>query len=165
MKHAIHAAILCAAASVVACGAGNQDPAEMKSEVEVTGCLTGTGDEFVLTELDRAETGTTIAAPSTESYRLIGDASVFRQHVGRQVRVSGMADTPEVAIVREAAPAVAASPGVGTSGSESTGTSAGQAPAAGAGPTPKVATEQQTRLEISSLRVRSVAPTGSSCTR
>jgi hypothetical protein len=133
----------------------------MKAEVEVTGCLTGANDQFVLTEFDRADTGTTIASPATESYRLIGDVGALRQHVGKQVRVSGMAEAPDVAIVRESSPpAPAAQPGVGTSGSQ------GAQPAQGsnAGSQPKISTEQQTRLEISSLRVREVTVTGGSCT-
>jgi hypothetical protein len=137
-----------------ACG-GNQDPEAIKSEVEVTGCLTSNNDQFVLTELDRADTGTTIASPTTESYRLIADAGILRPHVGKQVRVSGMAEAPDVAILRESSPPVPApQPGVGTSGSEA-------APQSG---TPKVSTEQQTRLEISSLRVREVTATGGNCT-
>ena len=135
----------------------SQDPEEIKSEVEVMGCLTSANDQFVLTELDRAETGTTIASPATESYRLIGDADTLRPHVGNRVRVSGMAEAPDIAIVRESSPPVpAAQPGVGTSGN--------QAPESGAGQRPKVSTEQQTRLEISSLRVRAVTATGGSCT-
>jgi hypothetical protein len=132
----------------------------MKSEIEVTGCLTGTNDQFVLTELDRADTGTTIASPATETYTLIGDANTLRPHVGKQVRVSGMTETPDVAIVRESSPpTTAAQPGVGTSGS----TASPPTPELNAGERPKVSTEQQTRLEVSSLRVRSVTPTGSNC--
>jgi hypothetical protein len=149
------AAIALCANLAVACGSRNPD--ELKSEVEVTGCLTGTNDQFVLTELDRAETGTTIASPATESYQLIGDSASLRPHVGKQVRVNGMAETPEVAIVRESSPAPAAQPGVGTSGSA-------RSPAADPSAEPKVATEQQTRIEFSSLRVRTVTPTGRTCT-
>jgi hypothetical protein len=146
-------ALLCAAAIQVACAPAERASNETRSEVEVTGCLTGSDDRFVLTELDRAETATTIASPSTESYRLIGDVSVLRQHVGQQVRISGMAEPADVAIVRETSPASpAAPPAVGTGGEEK--------PAADR---PKVSTEQQTRLETSALQVRSVKPTGSRC--
>ena len=140
-------AIACAVVTA-ACG-NNRDPDEIKSEIEVTGCLTGTDDTFVLTELNRADTGTTAAAPATESYNLVGDASVLRQHVGQQVRVAGMTETPDVAIMRESSPPVPAE-GVGTGGSTS-------------GATPQVNTQARTRLEVSTLRVRSVAPTGSAC--
>jgi hypothetical protein len=138
--------------------AGERDPNEAaKAEVEVTGCLTGKDGEFVLTELDRGDTGAS-GAPSTETYRLMGDANVFRQHVGRQVRVAGLADAPAVAVVRESSPAApAGNPTVGTTGTD--------AAAGRPGETPKVSTEQQTRLEVSELQVRSVTPTGGDCAR
>lgn len=148
--------LLCAAAIQVACGSAERAANETRSELEVTGCLTGSDDRFVLTELDRADTATTIASPSTESYRLIGDVSVLRQHVGQQVRVSGMAEAADVAIIRESSPpAPAGPPAVGTGGEEK--------PAAEPGARPKVSTEQQTRLETSALQVRSVTPTGTRC--
>jgi hypothetical protein len=152
------------AAGLMACTAG-QNADEVKSEVEVTGCLTSSGDRFVLTSLDRADTGTTIASPATETYQLIGDVNAFRPHVGTQVRISGMAEAPDVAVVRESSPAAPVSqPGVGTSGTAAPNANAGAAAEAPAGATPKVSSEQQTRLEISSLRVREFAPTGRSCT-
>ena len=158
MRPGFLAIVICAAAAG-ACSTGN--PQEIKSEVEVTGCLTGTNDQFVLTELDRADTGTTIASPATESYRLIGDANTLRQHVGKQVRVSGMAEAPDVAIVRESSPpAPAAQPGVGTSGSQ---TPPPLTQDSNAGQAPRISTESQTRLELSSLRVRTVSPTGGTC--
>ena len=152
------AVALCAG---LAAACGSRRPDEMKSAIEVTGCLTGTNDQFVLTELDRAETGTTIASPATETYKLLGEAAALRPHVGQQVRVSGMAETPDVAIVRESSPpAPASEPGVGTSGN----TEPQATPDPSAGARPRISTEQQTRLEVSSLRVRSVTPTGRSCT-
>jgi hypothetical protein len=155
MKRTIQMALVCMAAA--ACAA-ERDPSEMAtSDVEITGCLTGKDNEFYLTELDRADTGTTIAAPSTESYRLMGEAGVLRQHVGKQVRVAGLAKAPDVAIIRETSPAApAGTPAVGTSG---TGAAAGTP-----GETPKVSIGQETRLEVSSLQVRSVTPTGGDCT-
>jgi hypothetical protein len=151
----------------MACTAG-QDADEVKSEVEVTGCLTGSGDRFVLTQLDRADVGTTNATPATETYNLIGDVNAFRPHVGTEVRISGMAEAPDVAVVRESSPAAPVSqPGVGTAGSAppnaNAGAGAGAAAEAPAGATPKVSSTQETRLEISSLRVREVAPTGKRC--
>lgn len=152
------------AAAAAGCAAGRSAD-ELKSEVEVVGCLTGANGEFVLTQLDRANTGTTIAAPSTESYRLIGDANALRPHVGSQVRVAGMAEAPDVAVVRESSPAAAAGqPGVGTAGNAAPQPAPGTAAEAPAAGTPKVMTEQQTRLEVSSLQVRSIAATGKSCT-
>jgi hypothetical protein len=150
MLNVAHAALLLTAAAQIACGAAERDPNEAKAEIEVTGCLAGSDDRFVLTELDRADTATTIASPSTEIYRLIGDVSVLRQHVGQEVRVSGMAETPDVAIVRESSPA--SPPSVGTGGDQTE-----------PGAAPKVVTGQQTRIETSSLQVRSVTPTGNRC--
>ena len=147
-----------------------------------TGCLTAEGDRFVLTALESAapggaakpdaggaapsqpqsgttpsaQTGTTASAqPTTESYQLIGNEEEFRQHVGKQVRVTGEADPPKVAEVREATPPTAAAPGA-------TGT-AGQAEPAKPGE-PQVATTTQTRLEVTQLRVQTIAPTGEACT-
>jgi hypothetical protein len=75
--------------------------------------------------------------------------------------VSGMAEPPDVTIVRESSPATpAAQPGVGTSGSQTPPS----AQDSNAKQPPKISTEQQTRLEISSLRVRTVSPAGGTCT-
>lgn len=152
MKRMLIVTVGCLAA--VACAA-ERDPNDMKTDVEITGCLTGKDGEFVLTELDRSDTGTTIASPATESYRLVGDANVLRPHVGKQVRIAGMADTPAVAVVRETSPAAPAGSPVGTSGTD--------AAAGRPGATPKVSTAQQARIEVSSLQVRAVTPTGSDC--
>jgi hypothetical protein len=150
-------AFVLAVAAAGACGGSDESLASLKSEIEVTGCLTSSGDKFVLTELDRSDTGTTIAAPSTETYTLVGDNDALRQHVGRQVRVAGVADTPAIAIVRESSPAAPDTPPVA-------GTTGSGAPApAGAAPRANVATESQTRIEVSELRVRTIAPTGSEC--
>lgn len=159
IQNVARAVLLCATAVQFACGGAGRDSKETRSEIEVTGCLTGADDRFVLTELDRADTATTIASPSTESYRLIGDVSVLRQHVGQEVRVSGMAEAPDVAIVRESSPAApAVPPAVGTGGDQPP---SGGRP--GPGAAPKVSTQQQTRLETSALQVRSIAATGSRC--
>ena len=84
-----------------------------------------------------------------DTYLPRAEFGVFRQHVGQQVSVAGMTETPDVAIMRESSPPVPAE-GVGTGGSTS-------------GATPQVNTQARTRLEVSTLRVRSVAPTGSAC--
>lgn len=117
--------------------------------VSETGCLTASGDRFVLTNLER----TGDAAATTESYQLVGDAGELRKLVGRQVRVSGEADPPKVAEVREVSPAAPA----GTSGQEP--------PPAGAQPDqPQVSTTQETRLEVTQLHVRSIEQTADACT-
>ena len=152
MKPAVLLSILAIAASAAACGQANRDPDEQRSETEVVGCLTSSGDRFVLTSLERSDTGTTIAAPATESYVLKGKDDELRPHVGKQVRVSGMSDTPSVAIAREASPAAPA-------GSQQPAGTAGQQPGGGA----QVRTEEQTRLEIAELTVREVQDTGRPC--
>ena len=94
-------------------------------------------------------------------FAAVAMCAALRPHVGKQVRVSGMAETPDVAIVRESSPPASVSqPGVGTSGN----TTPEPTPDPNAGARPRISTEQQTRIEVSSLRVRSVIPTGSACT-
>lgn len=130
-----------------------------------TGCVTADGDRFVLTALESAaasgaakpEAGTaspTASAQSTtESYQLIGKDDELRQLVGKQVRVSGEADPPKVAEVRESTPPTSASGATGT---------AGQAEPPKPGE-PKVATSTETRLEVTQLRVQSIEATGEAC--
>ena len=164
----------------VACG-GNKEEAEIaEREPEVsgrgedrpvpiteTGCLTAAGDRFVLTALERGAAGAQAqqgggaanptAAPgqsTTESYQLIGDEEQLRQHVGKQVRVTGEAEPAKVAEVRESTPPSAASGATGT---------AGQAEPAKPGE-PSVATATQTRLEVTQLRVQTITATGEACT-
>lgn len=113
-----------------------------------TGCLTGTGNRFVLTGLQSAA-GTQQATQqrtTTSTYQLVGMEDELRKHVGRQVRISGEAPPPQVAEVREATPSAQ----VGTAGQ----------PSANA----QVTTETQTRFEVTQLRVQSVTPTGDECT-
>ena len=162
----------------VACGGGKDETEIAESKPAVggrddgrpmaitqTGCLTAQGDRFVLTALESAaapdaakpEAGsaspTASAQPTTESYQLIGNDDELRPLVGKQVRVSGEADPPKVAEVRESTPPSAASGATGT---------AGQAEPAKPGE-PKVATSTETRLEVTQLRVQSIAATGEAC--
>ena len=106
--------------------------------VTESGCLTASGDRFVLTAL---ETG----AAETEMYQLVGKEEELRRHVGREVRVTGDAEPAHiVADLRETTPATPA----GTSGT-----------ANGA----QVQTEAHTRLETRKMRVATVTPTGDDC--
>jgi hypothetical protein len=107
--------------------------------ISETGCLTASGNRYALTAL---ETG---GIAETELYQLIGQEDELRQHVGREVRVVGDAEPPQIADVREISPATPA----GTSGAE--------------GDQPQVQTQTQTRLETRRLRVTSVTPTGDEC--
>ena len=161
----------------VACG-GSKDEAEIAERdpsvgdrgearpvaITQTGCLTAQGDRFVLTALESAAAGTAkpepgaqsptaSAQPTTESYQLIGNDDELRPLVGKQVRVSGEADAPKVAEVRESTPPTAASGATGT---------AGQAEPAKPGE-PQVATSTETRLEVTQLRVQSITATGEAC--
>jgi len=127
--------------------------------VIVEGCLTASGDRFVLSELDRGKPGPRVAAqqgerpaaeeePTTESYRLVGMDDTLRPLVGQRVEITGASEPEKVVDVRESAPATA------PAGERAAGTS---------GSDPQVSTVQTTRLEISDLRVRSVQATGARC--
>ena len=109
--------------------------------LEETGCLTASGDRFVLTALE-ANGG----AAETELYQLVGVEDQLRQHVGREVRVTGMAEPAQIATVRESsAPAP-----VGTAGAKD-------------GAQPEVRTESQTKIETRKMRVTTVNATGGDC--
>ena len=162
----------------VACGGGKDETEIAESKPAVansgdsrpvpiseTGCLTADGDKFVLTALERGAPGaarpeqgsppaTAGAQPTTEAYQLIGNESELRPLVGQQVRVTGEADPPKVAEVRESTPPTSASTATGT---------AGQAEPARPGE-PQVSTQTATRLEVTQLRVQSVTGTGQACT-
>ena len=125
---------LCASVGI-ACGVSK------RVGVSETGCLIASGDRFVLAAL---ETG---GRPSTELYQLMGADDDLRKNVGREVRVTGLAEPASVAEVREISPATP----VATSGSADNGTQ------------PQVRTEAETRLETRTLRVQSVTATGNEC--
>ena len=130
--------------------------------VDVRGCLTASGDRFVLTTLrdtDAAKepTSSATAVPTTETYQLVSASEAdLQKYVGQEVRVAGEADAARVADVRELTPAVPADRnaqhGVGTSGRDGTN-----------GGTPTVKTEEDTHFEVRKLRVSSVTPTGGAC--
>jgi hypothetical protein len=143
---------LCLGLTVGCGGRSDETPAEEARDdkdidisetttVTETGCLTSSGDRFVLAAL---ETGG--PAAETELYQLIGSENELRQHVGREVRVSGMAEPAQVATVRESS---AAAP-TGTAGAPQ-------------GAKPEVTTQAETRLETRRMRVTTVTPTGDEC--
>ena len=107
-----------------------------------TGCLTASGDRFVLAALESGGAG----AAATELYQLVGLESELRPHVGREVRVNGMAEPAEVATVRESSSAEAPTATAGEQGTQ-----------------PQVRTDAETRLETRRMRVTSVAATGDEC--
>ena len=128
--------------------------------VSVTGCLTASGDRFVLTSLLPGDTSEPLARatgrpyPATEVYELEGANQKLRQYVGWQVRVSGEAPPRAIAIVQEHSPVLSASPStVGT---------AGQSPSQVDG-RERVSTQQQIRFEMTTLRVTSVTAISNLC--
>ena len=132
---------------LVGCGGRDRDADEKTAEVRPTsvtemGCLTARGDRFVLTDLERGE-----GEATTETFQLVGNEDELRKHVGKQVRVTGEAEAPKVAVVQESTPAAPGAKPEGTAGSAE----------------PKVATQSETRLEARTLTVSTVEPTGASC--
>ena len=127
-------AILCISLSA-ACGRPSQATA-----VTEVGCVTASGNNYVLTSLEPGE------RPATELYQLVGNAAELQEHVGREVLITGEADPARIAEVRETAPAAP----VGTAGSS------GNADA-------QVRTESQVRIEARKLRVLEVTATGDEC--
>src|SRR5687767_12993527 len=87
---------------------GDEDGAPQLISAE--GCLTASGDRYVLTEL-KAEEG------SAESYRLVGRDDDLRAHVGTRVKISGESEPEQVVEVRQSTEGSAVSPpATGTSG-------------------------------------------------
>jgi hypothetical protein len=127
---------------------------------DVSGCLTASGDRYVLTSLEpvtttgggptRNENANAPGAPpvpTTETYQLIGGSPAeLHKYVGQQVHVTGEADPARVAELRESTPPV------GTSGAERPGPQQ-----------PKVSTEETTRVELRKLRVSSITGAGGPC--
>jgi hypothetical protein len=142
----------CCLALSVGCGGRSEEgpAADPDDDVDIeetttiveTGCLTAKGDRFVLTALERGG-----RRAETEMYQLDGNGEVLQRHVGREVRVTGIAEPAQVAEVTERSPATPA----GTAGTAD-------------GTQPQVQTQAQTRLETRSMRVATVTPTGEDCT-
>lgn len=105
------------------------------SVITASGCVTASGDRFVLTDL-KGQDGRAL----TETYRLVGDDEDIRPHVGQMVQVTGASEPEQIVDVRQSTGSVATSGGA-----------------------PEVATTATTRIEITDLTVRSIAPTGNPC--
>ena len=136
MKQACVAGV-CAISLAAAIGCGRSGGQTATSR---TGCLTTSGQSFVLTDIERGD------SPSTEAFRLEGKESELRPHIGQRVRITGDAEPAKVAVVRESTPPAASTP-AGTSG----------------GAEPTVKTETETRVEVRNLTVASIEPTGQTC--
>ena len=113
---------------------------EKTTTVIETGCLTASGNRFVLTALERG------GPTETQMYELAGSIDELRPYVGREIRVTGVAEPAQVADLRESSPSTPA----GTAGTE--------------GNRPQVQTQAQTRLETRQMRVDAITPTGNDCT-
>jgi hypothetical protein len=109
------------------------------SAVTVDGCLSASGDTFMLASLDKESSKTTV-------YQLMNADDQLRNMVGKEVRVSGQAEPTQSAETREVTPPAP------------TATSGKSTEAA-----PKVSTVTDTKLDVHKLTVASVTPTGDTC--
>ena len=109
------------------------------SAVSVDGCLTASGEKFMLASLDKDASRTTV-------YQLMNADDQLRNFVGKEVRVTGQAEAIQSAETREVTPPAAAA-----------------TPGASAETQPKVSTVTDTKLDVHKLTVASVTPTGDSC--
>jgi len=130
--------------------AETDEPTGTPAPASVMGCLSAAEGRYVLTELKgdiKAPGGP--AQPTTETYQLTGADEKLREHVGKQVRVTGEAEPARIAEVRESTPSTPAAP-AGTAGRQGTNQA-------------EVSTETRTRLETRRMTVMSVTPTGDDC--
>ena len=110
--------------------------------ITAEGCLTASGDRFVLTELKTAN-----GSAEAEAYRLVGRDEDLRAHVGKRVEISGEAEPEQVVDVRQSTEGIDASaPATGTSGT-----------------TAEVDTTTTTRIDVHDLRVRTIVATADPC--
>lgn len=93
--------------------------------------------------------------PTTQSWQLVNADADLRALVNREVRVSGEAEAPRVAVTQQSTPETpAATPGSGTATAPGTTAAPGQ---------PRVATQETTRFELARLSVTSATATGNPC--
>jgi len=143
-------------ASAPAANAFRDQAGSRPQPVDIRGCLTASGDRFVLTELQDASAGN----PTTQTFELTKTATQaidLKQYVGQEVRVAGEADPVRVAEVREGE---AATPAATTGQAQPR---LAPSAATGAGTTPKVGTTEEERFAYRKLAVSSVTPTGTAC--
>jgi hypothetical protein len=120
------------------------------------GCVTASGDQYVLTDLEPGEAEPSLQRgrigsrpyPTTEAYVLIGADQQLRTLVGRRVRVAGEASPAQIAEIRMLSPLVRVGP---------------RRTVATSGMSPKVGVQEVLRMEVHRLRVISASPTGDSC--
>jgi hypothetical protein len=90
---------------LMAAACGPEEPVALLTE---TGCLTASGSEFILTDLEPAGTRdaqpgserTRASSPTTEAYLLNGPVDELAPLAGRRVRVAGEAGPPERTVIR-----------------------------------------------------------------
>jgi hypothetical protein len=146
---------VCVAAAALSVGCGRRDasqndkknildlathpaPAGTIAPVEVIGCLSASGDRFVLSHADKDNS-------KTVAYQLVNADEQLRPLIGREVRVTGEAQPIQKAETRATSPPQPAA----TSGKGE--------------PNAKVTTVEETKLDTQKLAVASVAPTGEAC--
>jgi len=112
-------------------------PAGSVAPVSVEGCLSASGDKFMLASFDKDSSKTIV-------YQLTNADDQLRNLVGKEVRVTGEAQQTQSAETREVTP---------------------PAPTATTGQAaePKVSTVEDTKLDVHKMTVASVAPTGDMC--
>jgi hypothetical protein len=113
-------------------------PAAKIAPVEVVGCLSASGDRFVVSHVDKDDS-------KTIAYQLVNADDQLRPLVGREVRVSGEAQPTQKAETRAVTPPQPAA----TSGNSE--------------PEAKVTTVEETKVDMQKLAVASIAPTGDPC--
>jgi len=153
----------CTCSLAVSLGCG--EPESRLVTINEEGCVTASGDEFILTDLHPGERSEELdhllpeaprPTPTTEAYLLIGKDQELRSRVGQRVRVAGQVDATQTAELRSISPMVRTrAPQAGEPASEAAPTSGDV--------TPRVATQHQLRMEIHRLQLTSVSPTGESC--
>ena len=118
------------------------------------GCLTASGSQFVLTDLERAEPHPSLnhqrlvgtrPRSTTEAYVLVGADEKLTNMVGKRVRVVGEANPAQVAEFHQVSPKVR----IRTVGSSDLA--------------PAVSDYGVLRFEVHRLRVTSANPTGDDC--
>ena len=145
---------ICAGAVVLSVGCGRRNaqddkknildlathpaPAGAIAPVEVVGCLSASGNRFVVSHIDKDDS-------KTVAYQLVNADDQLRPLIGREVRVSGEAQATQKAETRAVTPPQPAA----TSGKSE--------------PEAKVTTVEETKLDMQKLAVASVSPTGDPC--
>jgi hypothetical protein len=115
-------------------------PAGTIAPVEVVGCLSASGNRFVLSHIDKDDS-------KTVAYPLVNADDQLTSMVGREVRVTGEAQPAQKADTRAITPPQPAA-------------TSGQSEADA-----KVTTIEETKVEMQKLAVASVSPTGDACAR